>query len=768
MSARLESTRETEWATGLRSYARSWFALRDRQKAVLREALGKTGSGNLATDEGGDTLASRTGLASSSFNDSFAPLAEPDLDGAAEEFWKVLVIDQPARELLAPVLKIPELRACGVTLHLALESARQPIPDVPAVYVIQPTEENIQVILRDCTEERYARCSVCFLSSIRRELLERFASSLARAGRIESVTRVIDLYCGFLCLRQNLFTLIPCVSKHSFRQLFGVQANETTIQPMIAAIADALFAVCVTLRCVPYIRCMRHGAAEMVAQQLCAKLREYLRAPGGAELFRERHEAGLPPLRRPLLALLDRSLDLSIMLHHGWTYESLIHELLPFELNRVTLPSMKAGSDVARYDLDDETDPFWAENATQPFPQVAEHIESALNAYRAQIQEINARTGGSSGFQQLLAGTMDESQLQAITQATGTSTRELAEAVAELPRLTRRKRQLDMHTNIASALLEQIKARELDSLFQLEDALLAKPANVTSAPMDKLIRSALLSQTSDPAKDKTSTSRQRGLDCLRLLLIYLLLSPRGLSQTKVTEYRRLLDMCGCNTDALEFVLRQRAALLGPTEQLEAVREKNERSPDRQANASMISRLGTAAGGGKDMFESLVNRVYEHGHKGLMQLASTVKGLIPTSQSSPAAKLVDSWMKNPSTEERPGLRAPTGDAELVSGPAHSSASLLLDPLSPHDGYSSQISAPHSSLPFTEAIVFMVGGGNFIEWENLIAHIQGDRDIIYGATEMLSPESFLDELAAAARLPLSSNGKDFDTSIVRHLS
>ncbi|KAI2570846.1 sec1 family domain containing 1 [Homo sapiens] len=31
----------------------------------------------------------------------------------------------------------------GITLHLLLHSDRDPIPDVPAVYFVMPTEENI-------------------------------------------------------------------------------------------------------------------------------------------------------------------------------------------------------------------------------------------------------------------------------------------------------------------------------------------------------------------------------------------------------------------------------------------------------------------------------------------------------------------------------------------------------------------------------------------------------------------------------------------------
>jgi len=750
MLTRAEPSRHSDLATRLKSLAKTWFSLRDRQKAVLCEALSNPLRGAEAATGHSAANGALHGQLNPGYDAAAATVDDLDAEDVYRDFWKVLVIDQTAREVLAPVLKVPTLRTCGVTLHLNLESSRQVIPEVPAVYLIQPNHENIQTIVRDCAADRYAHCSIYFLSAISRDELERLAEALARARRIESVTRVVDLYCGFVCLKRNLFSMPPSIARRSFRRLFSAQADEQAIQETIATIVDSLFAVCVTLRCVPYIRCLRRGASERVALQLCAKIWEYMHTPGGAALFREHSEAGLPPLRRPLLALLDRDVDLAIMLHHGWTYEALIHELLPFELSRVSMPATKPGTERTQYDLDDEADPFWAENASLPFPQVAEHIETALTAYRAQVQEINARTGGGSNVQKLLAETADETQLEAYMQATGTSTREIADAVAELPRLTRWKRQLDMHTNIASALLEQIKARKLDLLFQLEDSLLERPSSVQSNSLDRFIGEAdlLAKPHSSTASADASSLSQRARDCLRLLLMYQILSPSGIPQTKLAEYCHVLDICGCQTSALSYVMRQRAATPRQLDPAATHRDGNSPSPARKSSSRMIDRLTTATGGGREIFESLVTRIYEHGHKGLTQLASTVKGLIPTTRSGIVASIVDSWMRNASPDDDLDSASRGAEHEHPGAAAERAASLLLDPLAARDGHCTNKA---SSLPrgsFTEAIVFMVGGGNFIEWENLTTRIHDDRQIIYGTTEMLSPEAFLDDLTAAA--------------------
>lgn len=62
-----------------------------------------------------------------------------------EELYKVLILDRHTKDVLAPLLHVDELRRHGVTLHMLLDTDRQPIPDVPAVYYVLPTEATVQV-----------------------------------------------------------------------------------------------------------------------------------------------------------------------------------------------------------------------------------------------------------------------------------------------------------------------------------------------------------------------------------------------------------------------------------------------------------------------------------------------------------------------------------------------------------------------------------------------------------------------------------------------
>jgi hypothetical protein len=86
----------------------------------------------------------------------------------------VLVYDRAGRDIISPLLNVAQLRRNGITLHMLvsrrklqtigpfrmldfdlycpfqLDSDREPIPDVPAIYFCRPTADNIQRIAKDC------------------------------------------------------------------------------------------------------------------------------------------------------------------------------------------------------------------------------------------------------------------------------------------------------------------------------------------------------------------------------------------------------------------------------------------------------------------------------------------------------------------------------------------------------------------------------------------------------------------------------------------
>ena len=161
-------------------------SLRDRQISILQRMLhlNKEGSADL-------TLASKS----------------------EEIIWKVLVLDAKSRSVLSSVLRVNDLLKCGITVHSLINSKRANLPDVPVIYFVEPTIENILYIIEDLNQDRYDSFYINFTSLINRELLEEFAKKVSISGKSQKIKQVFDQYLDYIVTEPNLFSLnLPEIS----------------------------------------------------------------------------------------------------------------------------------------------------------------------------------------------------------------------------------------------------------------------------------------------------------------------------------------------------------------------------------------------------------------------------------------------------------------------------------------------------------------------------------------------------------------------------
>jgi hypothetical protein len=134
-------------------------------------------------------------------NSPLAPGKDPG------DLYKVLILDRFSKDIVAPLLRLNDLRHNGVTLHLMLEAERQPIPDVPAVYLVQPSTGNAERIVADASAGLYETIHLNFTSSLPSRTLESIAAGTVRAGAAQRIAKVYDQYLAFTALEPSLFSL---------------------------------------------------------------------------------------------------------------------------------------------------------------------------------------------------------------------------------------------------------------------------------------------------------------------------------------------------------------------------------------------------------------------------------------------------------------------------------------------------------------------------------------------------------------------------------
>lgn len=328
----------------------------------------------------------------------------------------------------------------------------------------------------------------------------------------------------------------------------------------------------------------------------------------------------------------------------------------------------------------DPKDFFWTRYSQLPFPDVVEHADAELNTYKRDAQELTNKTGITS--------------LDDIDNLT-LSTTAIQQAVDALPELTARKATLDMHMDILLSLIGELQANLLDKFFEIEQHA-RDPKTVTEF-------SELLAQEPTPPALNVE-------DKYRTFLIMVLMLP-SLPSDFVDRATSWFKEHGVDLGAYHYIANLKLI----------------------AQMLLASQLSTSylAGTAEQLLALLLLSLKLYGltegriSEGLTLIALKVKLFIPEKQELPVTKVVQALMDPQNAAQ--DLLAVTDNY------------VYYDPKAPGSGAKEPL-----RLSFTQLMVFMVGGANYYEYQNLQEWAEKAKKVVaYGGTDVVSPAEFLGE-------------------------
>ncbi|OAG29327.1 hypothetical protein NEDG_01400 [Nematocida displodere] len=336
--------------------------------------------------------------------------------------WSVLVVDDVGQDIVAPLFRINELMEMGVVFCTRVDDDRDKIEEARAIYIVEETKENANIIKEDLLEQKYKEVEVIFTGMLSRELFEDLAVAVGRGGECKRVKKVMDGMIRLSVLHSSLYTL-------NIKDSFMKKGITSTLVSGLVSLLRGMDAP------VLHIDKKYLELAEEVAKQV-----------------QKIGDRGRKGRKREAVLIVGREIDLITPIEHGWTYNALISDVLEYDLNKVTIPEgMARMEQVIGVDSTPEKkvfdlnrfDRFWDKNQNEYFQEVAERVEQELADYKADLAQ---RSIDSSSSKEVISS-----------------------ALSKVPELAQKNKVIHTHMTICLTLVEEIKKAKLDEVFGLEN-----------------------------------------------------------------------------------------------------------------------------------------------------------------------------------------------------------------------------------------------------------------------------------------------------------
>lgn len=330
-----------------------------------------------------------------------------------------------------------------VTIVENLDKKRAPFPDMAAIYLLDPNPESISKMIED-----FSGPSVLYGDAVFIYLLGRLPDNLLDQIKncrqlLKRVKGLVEINVDFLAKEERAFTIDM---RDAFTS-FYLRKRGSTVE---AKIAERLVTVCATLNEYPHIRYRRtSSSATKIANLFKRKMDDFVAQNTAWWYHGGPSQSGQAKRDRGVLLLLDRADDCLTPLMHDFTYQSMVHDLLKMDGDRITYQTEADSGDVEAKDvLLDERDKLWVEIR-------GKHIAAVIETLSTRIREIMSSGAGSS-----LAGGGGNMTLS-----------QMASALKALPEYKEVMSKLSQHMHLSHECMDVFRRENLLDLSELEQTL---------------------------------------------------------------------------------------------------------------------------------------------------------------------------------------------------------------------------------------------------------------------------------------------------------
>ncbi|EDQ89036.1 uncharacterized protein MONBRDRAFT_32602 [Monosiga brevicollis MX1] len=307
--------------------------------------------------------------------------------------WKVLVVDKPALRMISECARMSEILDLGVTVVEDVSKQRKVLPQFHGVYFIEPTEENLDYVIRDFADRTptYEAAHLFFLSPVPDALMAKLASAKA----VKYVKTLKEINTLFIPKEHRVFTLNE---PHGLVQYYGSRSSSYNIDHLVRRLST----LCTTMNVAPIVR--YSSTSTPGTERMAMQLQKEIDMSVSQGLINAREGK----LKSQFL-ILDRAVDLKSPLVHELTYQAAAYDLLNIENDIYSYSTVDAGGrEQQRQVVLGEDDDIWLQMRHLHISEVFRKVKSSfdefcVSARRLQgLRDSQQGEGGAGALKQML------------------------------------------------------------------------------------------------------------------------------------------------------------------------------------------------------------------------------------------------------------------------------------------------------------------------------------------------------------------------------
>eukprot|EP00917_Polyrhabdina_sp_WS-2016_P029888 GHVP01063658.1.p1 GENE.GHVP01063658.1~~GHVP01063658.1.p1 ORF type:complete len:582 (+),score=132.40 GHVP01063658.1:202-1746(+) len=352
------------------------------------------------------------------------------------------------------------------------------------IYFISPTKESVDTIAKDFEKgKKYKAVHILFSGALQDDLMTILADSRA-AGVIETLK---EIYTEIIVPDSRGFEV--CVGDENY---LGKGNNFNISDEWVSHFSSRLSGIFISLEELPIIKYYgdRAGTSRKIAESVEKTLKEY-----------QQKKILKISDQKTVLLILDRMFDLVSPLVHEFTYQAMVHDLLPLtKVNRYTLKSKQ-------YVLD-EDDEMWVGLRHMHIANCKDELDLRMKRFMVENKAAAKQAKGDT------------------ENKTGKSLEEMKDVIAALPEYNRMTEAFSLHMGLAVECTKKLPEKKLDEFGLLEqDMATGRTSDGKKEAVNKDALKKFLMSPSLTSKDKE-----------RLILLY------GLTQKNAND-ADIKEMC---------------------------------------------------------------------------------------------------------------------------------------------------------------------------------------------------------------------------------